>query len=123
MFTISGPGGRYCDGLSRRSFLKIGGLGLGGLSLPEILRAEGANDLRSSKKAVIMVLLPGGPPHLDMYDMKPKAPAEIRGEFKPIATRVPGIEICELMPRLAANMDKFVPIRSLVLMTTICINA
>ncbi len=114
MLTIAGPGGRYCDGLSRRSFLKIGGLSLGGLSLPQILQAEGASDLRSSKKAVIMVLLPGGPPHLDMFDMKPKAPAEVRGEFKPISTRVPGIDICELMPRLAANMDKFVPIRSLV---------
>ena len=114
MLTIAGPGGRYCDGLSRRSFLKIGGLELGGLSLASILKAEAASKLRSSKKAVIMVLLPGGPPHLDMYDLKPKAPAEIRGEFKPIATRVPGIDICELMPRLAANMDKFVPIRSLV---------
>ncbi len=114
MLTIAGPGGVYCDGASRRSFLKIGGLGLGGLSLPSILRAESATNLRSSKKAVIMILLPGGPPHLDMFDLKPKAPAEIRGEFKPIATRVPGIEICELMPRLAANMDKFVPIRSLI---------
>ncbi|WP_435011249.1 DUF1501 domain-containing protein [Tundrisphaera lichenicola] len=114
MLTIAGPGGRYCDGFSRRSFLKIGGLALGGLSMPEILRAESASDLRSSKKAVIMVLLPGGPPHLDMYDLKPDAPAEIRGEFKPIATRVPGIDICELMPRLAASMDRFVPVRSLV---------
>lgn len=61
-----------------------------------------------------MILLPGGPPHLDMFDMKPKAPAEVRGEFKPIATSIPGIDICELMPRLAANMNKFVPIRSLV---------
>ena len=114
MLTIAGPGGRYCDGLSRRSFLKIGGLALGGLSMPEILRAEGLSKLKSSRKAVIMVLLPGGPPHLDMFDLKPKAPVEIRGEFQPIATRVPGIDICELMPRLAANMDKFVPVRSLV---------
>jgi hypothetical protein len=114
MLTIAGPGGRFCDGISRRSFLTIGGLALGGIGLPSILRAEAASSLRSSKKAVIMVLLPGGPPHLDMYDLKPEAPAEIRGEFRPIATKVPGIEICELMPRLAANMDRFVPIRSLV---------
>ena len=66
------------------------------------------------EKSVIMIFLPGGPPHQDMYDLKPDAPAEVRGEFKPIKTNVPGIEICELMPRLAGMMDKLVPIRSLV---------
>src|SRR5262249_22233110 len=101
MLTIAGGESRYCDGLSRRSWLRIGGLALGGLSLPEILRAQAANGVRKQAKGVIMVLLPGGPTHLDMYDLKPDAPAEIRGEFRPIATNVPGIEICELMPRLA----------------------
>ena len=124
MLTILGHGGRHCDGVTRRSFLKIGGLGLGGMSLPEILRAEatssqttgGATPSRStsSHKGIIMILLVGGPPHLDMYDLKPDAPAEIRGEFKPIRTNVPGIDICELMPRTAAIMDKLVVIRSLV---------
>jgi len=107
---------RFCDGISRRSFLQIGGLALGGLSLPEILRAEsesGSGEGRSHK-AVIMVFLPGGPPHQDMFDLKMDAPAEIRGEFKPIKTNVPGIEICEHFPRIARMMDKFAVIRSVV---------
>jgi hypothetical protein len=92
----------------------MGGLALGGMSLPGILRAEQRAGGGSSEKAVIMVLLPGGPPHLDMFDLKPEAPAEIRGEFSPIETSVPGISICELMPRLAASMEKFAVVRSLV---------
>ena len=114
MLSITGPAGRYCDGVSRRGFLKIGGLGFGGMSLPRLLHAEEQSGVGSSEKAVIMVLLPGGPPHLDMYDLKPEAPAEIRGEFSPIATSVPGIDICELMPRLASSMDDFAVVRSLV---------
>lgn len=115
MLTIRGGGtGRFCDGVSRREFLKIGGLALGGLSLTELLEVEAKAGIRSSHKAVIMVFLPGGPPHQDMFDLKPDAPAEIRGEFKAIKTKVPGIEICEHMPRIAAMMDKFAIIRSLV---------
>jgi hypothetical protein len=114
MLTIAGPRSRFCDGLSRRAWLRIGGLALGGLALPDLLRAEAASRARGSAKGVIMVLLPGGPSHLDMYDLKPDAPAEIRGEFKPIATKVSGIRICELMPRLAGLMDKLTVIRSLV---------
>lgn len=113
MLSIPGSGGRYCDGVSRRSFLQIGGLALGGMSLPQILRAESKSGTKLGHKGIIMILLPGGPPHLDMYDLKPDAPTEIRGEFSPIATSVPGIEICELMPRMAGIMDKLVPIRSL----------
>ena len=82
--------------------------------MPELLRAEAAAGIRSSHKAVIMIFLPGGPPHQDMFDLKTDAPAEIRGEFTPIKTNVPGIEICELLPRLAAMMDKLVVIRSIV---------
>jgi len=104
----------FCDGLSRRTFLKIGGLALGGLSLPQILRAEAASGIRRSHKAIIMIFLPGGPPHQDMFDLKMDAPAEIRGEFRPIKTNVQGIEICEHMPRIAAIMDKLVVIRSIV---------
>src|SRR5690606_16983879 len=68
----------------------------------------------SSEKAVIMVLLPGGPPHLDMVDLKPEAPSEVRGEFSPIATSVPGVWVSELMPRLAASMEKYAIVRTLV---------
>lgn len=106
--------GGFCDGVSRREFLKIGGLALGGLTLPQLLAVEAKAGIRKSHKAIIMVFLPGGPPHQDMFDLKPDAPAEIRGEFKPIKTNVPGIEICEHMPRLAKMMDKFAIIRSLV---------
>ena len=109
---------RFCDGYSRRHFLKIGGLALGGLSLPGILRAEEASPTTRGKnlshKAIIMIYLSGGPSHQDMYDLKMEAPAEIRGSFKPIRTNVPGIEICEHMPRLAKMMDKFTIIRSLI---------
>ncbi len=107
----------HCDRHSRRHFLKIGGLALGGLSLPQILRAEAASSApagqKLSHKAVIMIYLSGGPSHQDMYDLKVNAPKEIRGSFQPIATNVPGIEICEHMPRLAQMMDKFTIIRSL----------
>jgi hypothetical protein len=100
--------------MSRRSWLRIGGLALGGLALSDILRAEAASGVRNPAKGIIMVLLPGGPTHLDMYDLKPDAPVEIRGEFRPIATKVPGLDICELMPRLAGMADKLTLIRSLV---------
>jgi hypothetical protein len=115
MLTILGQSaqGTFCDRVSRRGFLKIGSLALSGLTLQDVLRAEAASD-RRTQKSVIMIFLPGGPPHQDMYDLKPNAPAEVRGEFKPISTNVPGIEICELMPRLAGMMDKLVPIRSVV---------
>ena len=113
MLRIEGDNSRYCDGLNRRSFLQIGGLGLGGLALPDILRAEAAAGIRGSRKSVIMILLPGGPTHLDSFDLKPEAPIEIRGEFKPISTQVPGIQICELLPRIAATMEDFAVIRSL----------
>src|ERR1044072_7305355 len=104
---------RYCDGVSRRNFIKIGALGMGGLALPQLLKAEAASGIRRSHKAVIMIYLPGGPPHQDSFDLKLDAPSEIRGEFKPIPTNVPGIQICEHLPRLAAMMDKFALIRSI----------
>ena len=117
MLTIRGPASgknSYCDGVSRRSFLRIGGLGLGGLSLPQLLRAEAHAGTGRSHKSIIMIFLPGGPPHQDMYDIKADAPSEIRGEFKAIKTNVPGIHICEHLPRMARMMDKLVPIRSIV---------
>ena len=113
MLTIPGRSFRLCDDLPRRSFLKIGGLAMGGLSLPQILRAEQESGQRGHK-SVIMIFLSGGPPHQDMFDLKTEAPVEYRGEFKPIQTSVPGINICEHLPRIASRMDDFVPIRSLV---------
>ena len=114
MLTIWGSRRRYCDGMNRRDFLRLGTVG-GALSLPELLRlrAEGATNNVSSRKAVIMVCLNGGPSHIDMYDMKPAAPAEIRGEFKPIATNVPGFDISELMPLQATIADKLAVVRSI----------
>ena len=115
MFTIAGRArSGYCDGVTRRDFLKIGGLALGGMSLPQLLRAEAQAGITRSHKAVIMIFLAGGPPHQDMFDLKPDAPEGIRGEYRPIPTNVPGLDICEHMPRLAKMMDKFAVIRSLV---------
>ena len=114
MLTLLGSPLRGCSPIGRREFLSIGSLALGGLSLPQLLRAEQARGPRSRHKSIIMVYLTGGPPHQDMVDMKPEAPAEIRGEFKPIASQLPGVHLSELMPRVAASLDKFVVIRSLV---------
>ena len=114
MLTILGSRnyGGFCDRMGRRDFLTIGGMALGGLALPQLLRAESQPGARSHK-AIINVFLPGGPPHIDMWDLKPDAPAEIRGEYSPIQTNVPGMEICELFPKLAKRADKFAIIRSL----------
>src|SRR5213594_2713681 len=114
MLTIYGNQSRFCDGISRRNFLKVGALGLGGLALPQLLDAESQMGIRRSHKAVIMIFLPGGPSHQDIFDLKTDAPSEIRGEFKPIRTKVPGIQICEHLPLIAARMDKMSIIRSIV---------
>ncbi len=116
MLTIYGQKNRFCDGLSRRSFLQAGALTFGAscLTLTDLLRAEARGQTSSRHKAVINIFLGGGPPHQDLWDLKPDAPAEIRGEFKPIATNVPGLQICEVFPRLARLMDKCVVIRSVV---------
>lgn len=108
-----GRSSRLCDQHSRRSFLTIGGMAMGGVGLSNVLRAEGETGAKSSHKAIINIYMPGGPSHMDLWDLKPDAPAEVRGDFRPIATNVPGIEICELFPRMAQMMDKFVPVRSI----------
>ena len=100
---------RNCDGTARRDFLKIGLAGFSGLSLPQILAAQ----TKATDKSLIFLWLGGGPPQMDTYDMKPDAPVEIRGEFKPIATNVPGIQICELLPHTAKVADKLCIVRSL----------
>src|SRR5262245_50793884 len=125
MLTFLGRKRDFCDGVSRRDFLRVGALGAGalGLSLADVLRLQARAQAattsripsRSAKdKAVIMVYLPGGPSHIDMYDPKPEAPSEYRGEFKAIDTKVPGIQICELFPRQARLMDKMAILRAVV---------
>jgi hypothetical protein len=105
-----------CEGASRRRFLRVGALGMAGLTLPDMLRlrasAESAGK-RAHDTAVIHIMLGGGPSHIDTYDLKPEAPKEFRGEFKPIDTNVPGIQICELLPAQSRIMDKLTVIRSL----------
>jgi hypothetical protein len=114
MLTFLGRRRRFCDGISRRDFLRVGALGVGGLTLADLLRLEAQAATRPTPgKSVIMVFLHGGPSHLDMYDMKPQAPVEFRGEFRPIRSNVSGMEVCELMPRQAQIMDKLAILRGL----------
>lgn len=118
MLTFWGSKQRFCDNMNRRNFLQIGAFGAG-LSLADMLRLKAAQDpatapKSSSQKAAIMIYLPGGPSHMDMYDLKPEAPMEFRGEFKPIQTNVPGVQICEHMPLQARMWDKLAAVRSLV---------
>jgi hypothetical protein len=102
----------FQQNISRRNFLRFGSLGFGGLMLRDLLRLR-AEEKAPGAKSVIMVLLRGGPSHIDMYDMKPDAPAEIRGEFKPIATKIPGVQICELLGQQAQLADKLTIIRNM----------
>ena len=114
MLTLfSGKRHDFCDGVGRRDFLKIGALGIGQMTLGDILRADAAAGVGTSRKAVINIFLGGGPSHQDMFDLKPNAPVEYRGEFNPISTNVPGMEICELFPQLATRADKFSIVRSI----------
>src|SRR5688500_1833706 len=105
---------RLCDSWTRRELLQVGGLGTLGLTLPGMLRAEAAGLVGGKKRAksVIMIYNRGAPSHIALWDMKPNAPAEVRGEFKPIDTNVPGIRISELLPRLAKQADKYAIVRS-----------
>ena len=116
MIRISGPSHKYCDGATRRSFLQVGSLAVGGLSLADLFAAEASSKTPAAvrQKSVIMVYLSGGMPHQDTFDLKPEAPVEVRGEFKPIATTVPGIEYCELLPKLASVADRCAIVRSIV---------
>ena len=114
MWTLLGKAVRHCDGISRRDFLRAGAMGIGTLTLADLLRLEADAGITDSNQAVINIHLDGGPPQMDMIDMKPHAPAEIRGELSPISTTIPGIQICELMPQIASMVDQFALIRSLV---------
>lgn len=110
----AGRSGHYCDGIARRNFLQIGALAIGGMTLADVLRAEDAAGVRNSQKAVINIHLSGGPSHQDMFDLKPEAAREFRGEFSPISTNVPGLQICEHFPELAGITDKYAVIRSTI---------
>jgi len=116
MFTVPGihqP--QFCDGSSRRNFLKVGALGFGGLTMPDLLRAEASSTQPGRRQgSVVMIYLPGGPTQHETFDPKPDAPSEIRGSFDPIRTAIPGVQFCELLPRLARLAKRFSVIRSLV---------
>src|SRR5947207_630816 len=109
MLNLLGTSRRMCDGVSRREMLRIGSLAVGGAALPDLLRHRGearAAGRATKDTAVILIWQAGGPSHIDMYDLKPQAPSEYRGEFHPIETNVPGIEIGEHLPLQAQIMDK-----------------
>src|SRR5262245_61643045 len=113
-------GVRHCDGLTRRELLRVGAIGLGGLTLPGLLRLQqaaaaspSASPRKGKARSVILLFLSGGPSQLDMWDLKPDAPEEIRGTFRPIDTNVPGIRISEHLPRTARVADKCAIVRSM----------
>src|SRR5436190_24111193 len=103
---------RYCDGINRRHFLQLGVAGMAAVGLPQLLRAKEASGT-SKETSVILLWLDGGPSHMDLYDLKPDAPAEYRGIWKPIKTKVPGFDITEMFPKQAQITDKFSMVRSL----------
>src|SRR4051812_29625797 len=117
MFRLDlGGAGRYCDGLDRRSFLKLGVSGMASLGLPQLLRAREQSAAKAGgpkDPSFILIWLDGGPSHLDLYDMKPDAPAEYRGLWKPIRSRVPGFDVTELFPKQAQVTHLFSMVRSL----------
>ena len=119
MITIPGSPSRLCDGTSRREFLQIGGLGMAGLALPALFRARalaaggtGTTQGTGRAKSCILLFMGGGPPQMDTFDLKPDAPAEVRGELKPIATSVPGVQISEQLPLVAQQAHRCAIIRS-----------
>src|SRR5262245_25173982 len=117
MISIPGSAQHWCDGISRRQFLQIGGLGAAGLALPELLQARAqASTPRVAglgrARSCILLFMSGGPPQMDTFDLKPDAPAEVRGEFPPTATSVPGTRISSLLPMLARQAHRYAIIRS-----------
>src|SRR6516165_10429293 len=114
MLHLCGPGPRLCDGLTRREFLSAGSLGLAGLALPALFHARAAAATPAARtKSVIQLFLWGGPSQHETFDLKPHAPEGVRGPFRPVETNVPGVRICEHLPRLAARADRYAVVRSL----------
>src|ERR1043165_1717328 len=112
MLTFLGSPRQFCDRVNRRDFLKVGALGVGGLTLADFLRLRAETGGGAKPRAVIMVCLAGGPSHMDMYDLKPGAPSGYRGEFRPIRSKVPGFDLCEHMPLQARITDKLALVRT-----------
>ena len=115
MLSFLGQPQRACDGFTRRDMLRVGSLAALGVSLPDLLGSvtAGAVPGRGRARACVLVYLFGGPSQLDTFDLKPAAPSHVRGEFRPIATNIRGIQICEHVPRLAEQADKYCLIRSM----------
>jgi hypothetical protein len=111
MFTVWGRQHRHCDGLGRREFLRVGGLGLAGITLPTLLQSDAGATTGKRPKSVIYVVLGGGISHIDTWDPKPEAPVEYRGEFNTIATKLPGMRFCEYFPQQAAMLDRLAVLR------------
>src|SRR5438309_7990502 len=117
MITIPGSPNRWCDGVTRREFLQIGGLGAAGLALPDLFRARAQGFTPAARgagraKSCILLFMGGGPPQMDTFDLKPDAPVEARGQFPPIATSVPGTQVSSLLPGLAKQAHRYSIIRS-----------
>src|SRR5437773_1820491 len=119
MLSILGNRIRLCDGLTRREALRIGGLAFAGLAWSDLLKAQTGPSRGTARtgtfgraRSCIVLFNYGGPSHIDTFDLKPDAPPEIRGEFRPAATRVPGVSICEHLPRLARVADRYTIVRS-----------
>ena len=113
MLKVLGRHKRLCDGITRRDLMQIGGLSLfGSMNVPKLLRAAGSSGGQGTAKSVLLFNLLGGPSQMDMFDMKPNAPKEVRGQFNPISTSLPTVEICEHMPNLARWMHRATLIRT-----------
>src|SRR5262245_47957573 len=112
MLSLHHRGARLCDGLTRREWLRAGGLGAFGLTLSQLRAASSRSPNSGKAKACIVLFHLGGPPQHETWDPKPDAPAGIRGEFRPIATSVPGLQVCELMPQTARLADRICVLRA-----------
>jgi hypothetical protein len=114
MLRLVGPASKLCDGLNRREFLRVGALGLGGFGLPELFRARARGGQTASRKvrSVLLLFMWGGPSQLETFDLKPEAPEGVRSLFRPVATRTPGIRICEHLPLLAERTERYAILRS-----------
>src|SRR5262245_34732284 len=109
MLSLAGRPSRTCTGPSRREFLRVGGLAVGGLSLPTLRQASARSESggKARAKSCLLIFMDGGPSHLEMWDLKPDAPAEVRGEFEPIQSSVPGLTVGEILPLLSREMHHF----------------
>src|SRR5262245_19930109 len=113
MLAITGRQPRLCDPLTRREWLRVGALAPVGLGLSQLLAGESRNSARPRAKSCLLVFMEGGPSHIDLWDMKPNAPLEVRGEFQPIATKVPGLVVCDQLPMLSRQMHRLALVRSM----------